>query len=804
MRGNEYPTRRIISFLVACLFILLLLPAAGVADNEGISAEKTRKSYLDQFSEDGKQIILTAVSKMSPAEINRLLENLEKTISAEGLEDYKVWLTDNGIAVPTESTETNEPEDVYAAISKMSEAEKQAYIERLNNMSGEEIYEHLEKMEQELTLEQVMEYESFLLSNGFKNPNVMDETPGEINEAQSEYEAVSKMSDAEKKAYVERLNKMPEEEITEYLRTMNCGLEPEQMTDLNGWLAKSGFHNPNLTEESGSPLASASGSEEGGGTLSLSDFAKMNEEEQQAFLDELTNLSPEDLDAVMCQSAEGLTAEQKEALVGWIAENNDLSRLDMDNWFSGSTAAAFYETTEVSGSEEDGGTPNLSDFAKMNTEEQQAFLIKLTDMLPEDLNAVMCQSAEGLTEEQKEALIGWVVMTNDLSNLDLDNWFSRTTVSELGETGKGTEIYGERIDDIDLTQGIPVENMTPTPPPDESVEGTKMDEDQVITAEFTLSPEEEQALLQQATGPTQEELSDEFDESRLSGLGEADEGTEIYGERIDDIDLTQGIPVENMTPTPPPDESVEGTEMDEDQAVTVEISLSTEEEQELLGQATGPTPEDLNDTADESDLFGMGDEKAVTGISQASEEDKTKLLDKISKLTAEEFNAFIEALRGKLSEEQMNDFIDWLAAVYGLDTSCPAFSIMFPTSFKVYSDWPWPDDLPMPGQGRIWGYAEGGEAVRFEITHITQPTYDQWIRNIIASGAWNEDAKNGKKEIENASKKSFGPRAQTPEEYYTDKGLEMAAVTYFSSVAGTGCVAVAFGANNALIIATRD
>ena len=415
-----------------------VLSTGNISDNDEGNSEYESVSELGDAE---TQAYIQRLNEMSKEEIVQFFEKLDQELSQEQMIEFGSWLAKNGFSNPNVSDEvfeeTAEVQSEYASVSELGDAETQAYIQRLNEMSKEEIVQFFEKLDQELSQEQMMEFGSWLAKNGFSNPNVSDEVFEETAEVQSEYEAVSKMSDEEKQAYIQRLNEMSKDEITEYMQNLNCDLLPDQMVEFNGWFEKYGFNNPNLTEES---FAAGNENEEDG-AIYLSDFAKMNYEEQLAFLEKLKNMSPEDLNAVMCQSAEGLTEEMQEMLIGWIVENNDLSKLDMDNWFSGSTDAAPDETTEASENEVDGGVPNLSDFAKMNYEEQLAFLEKLKNMSPEDLNAVMCQSAEGLTEEMQEMLIGWIVENNDLSTLDMDNWFSGNTaaVSEEATEASGNE-----------------------------------------------------------------------------------------------------------------------------------------------------------------------------------------------------------------------------------------------------------------------------------------------------------------------------------------------------------------------------
>lgn len=355
----------------------------------------------------------------------------------------------------------------------------------------------------------------------------------------------------------------------------------------------------------------------------------------------------------------------------------------------------------------------------------------------------------------------------------------------------GTLTVGYRMSNLKSDQNQSAGNVTTT----------EISGNQVVTVSFTLTPDEEQKFTETATGPTSDELNDNVVDVSLPGPGEMDKNTEVNGEETVDIDLTDSTPVENIGPVS--DETAKDTEIDGEQTLTIEIIL-TPQEQDLPKPDTGPTQGELNDNVDDVNLYGLGDEKGITSISQASDAQKNELLDKLSKLTGEEFNAFIQALSKKLTPDQMTDFTNWLASVYKLDISRATFSLTLPTSFKLYSDWPWPKDVEKPKQGSVEGYSESSKAVVFEISRMAQPTFDQWGTDITASGNWIEDDKKGKAGIEAANKAGFGHRAQTAEEYFADKGLELSDVMYFRSAFGDAYVGIGYSATNAWLCAACD
>ena len=430
----------------------------------------------------------------------------------------------------------------------------------------------------------------------------------------------------------------------------------------------------------------------------------------------------------------------------------------------------------------------LANFSNMDEQQRLQLSGELREMSPEAFNASLLNSLPELSPEQRQALIAWL-----LENCTQGQGTASFSSQMSDEEKKASADTLAALSEADYLKLVSIYKMSI---PAENYNGLL----QYLANDGRFATHQSMLDLATASGGGSCTFEDMLTAENTAAIAAPAGDTAADGEETPNAFLS-GLPAE--------------------------------ERQGILDMFSGMQPEDAGNlfaalhgripNADFQALVGWllehgvavpesaaaslapgGDGDTVTGVSQMNKAQQDALLDRISRMTPDEFNAYLGLLRGILPEEAYKEFYAWLGTVYNLDTSCNGVDIVqMPTTFRVYTSCPWPSTVPTPAQGAIMKFSQGGSAIEIQMQRMAKSTYEEWKTLILQSGEWVEDAQKGKALIEEAIGDGFGPKGHTAEEYFAENGLTMDNVLYFASVTGNSSGLVAFGANNALLIVSK-
>ncbi len=195
-----------------------------------------------------------------------------------------------------------------------------------------------------------------------------------------------------------------------------------------------------------------------------------------------------------------------------------------------------------------------------------------------------------------------------------------------------------------------------------------------------------------------------------------------------------------------------------------------------------------------------------------SDEEKAQLQADLEDMTAEEFNEAVGGEMDRLSQEENQEFLEWLKSYHLVSDGCEEGSWQLPVDFAVSGSLDWPESIPKPEQGTVVKTEQGEDVTRVEIKNVTKKTFENWKAKLDENWslgcavleAVNENMDKAKQYVEGNTKYNLGEETQTTTEMFESEGREISQSVIFTDDHMTKWLQLDYGNNMAVIAYTNN